>query len=341
MKLRRKMIGLAVCSALLCVGGRSLLYAGDEDGQGQNQNQQGNADDPFHGKTDSGDDAHILPTPDILLGKNGAKPSFASKNTAGKATVFQAPYGSGNLINHGGPEISNASFYAVYWNSSVANSTQSTGYTTVSQQIQAFVLSFGSGNNYSGAPTDDFSIIQQYGTANPISSKLPLAGTLVDSKSNQSNISDSGIRNWLSGLFKAHRLTPSSSTLYGLYFPSGMKVSLNFFQSSCTYFCGYHSSYNYNGISIKYAVFPYLNCSGCSIGGLSVGDMLTIVSSHEIREAVSDPLGNAWYDSSGYEADDKCVWTNLYQMANGGFWVQPEFSNGGGIYPGPGCVVPF
>ena len=79
--------------------------------------------------------------------------------------------------------------------------------------------------------------------------------------------------------------------------------------------------------------------------------MLTIVGSHEIREAVTDPgdfNANAWYDASGYEADDKCAWHNLYQMTNGGFWIQPEYSNGGSssnsgfsaIYPGPGCVVP-
>jgi hypothetical protein len=50
----------------------------------------------------------------------------------------------------------------------------------------------------------------------------------------------------------------------------------------------------------------------------------------------------------GYEADDKCAWHNLYPMTNGGFWVQPEYSNGGttvnsgfeATYPGPGCVVP-
>jgi len=72
--------------------------------------------------------------------------------------------------------------------------------------------------------------------------------------------------------------------------------------------------------------------------------MLTIVTSHEIREAVTDPLGNAWYDSKGNEADDKCVWHNLYKIAGTGFWVQPEFSQGGTVngiaYPGPGCVVP-
>jgi hypothetical protein len=74
--------------------------------------------------------------------------------------------------------------------------------------------------------------------------------------------------------------------------------------------------------------------------------MLTIVTIHETRESVTDSLGTAWFDSKGYEADDKCAWHNLYQTTAGGFWVQPEYSNGGtktpsGLtYPGPGCVVP-
>ena len=91
-------------------------------------------------------------------------------------------------------------------------------------------------------------------------------------------------------------------------------------------------------------MFPYLDCNACKLSGLTVADMITIVGSHEIREAVTDPMLNAWYDNSGYEADDKCAWHNLYRTANGGFVVQPEFSNGGanGVappYPGPGCVV--
>jgi len=122
--------------------------------------------------------------------------------------------------------------------------------------------------------------------------------------------------------------------------------------ASCSAFCGYHSVFTYKGIQVKYAVFPYLNCSACFLSGLSVADMLTIVTSHEIRESVTDPADNgayAWYDYAGYEADDKCAWHHLYRTANGGFWVQPEYSNGGTrtdrnlfttTYPGPGCVVP-
>ena len=33
------------------------------------------------------------------------------------------------------------------------------------------------------------------------------------------------------------------------------------------------------------------------------------VMSHELEEAVSDPLLNAWYDSNGEESADKCAWT--------------------------------
>ena len=46
---------------------------------------------------------------------------------------------------------------------------------------------------------------------------------------------------------------------------------------------------------------------------------------HETREAVTDPLGNAWYDSSGNEADDKCAWTSLF--LENGYGYQPEWSN--------------
>jgi len=94
---------------------------------------------------------------------------------------------------------------------------------------------------------------------------------------------------------------------------------------------------------VKYAVFPYTDCRACSLTGKAVADILTIVSSHEIRESVTDADGTAWWDAAGYEADDKCAWHNLYQMERDGkptFWVQPEYSNGGNGFPGPGCVVP-
>ena len=110
----------------------------------------------------------------------------------------------------------------------------------------------------------------------------------------------------------------STSIIYGVYMPAGMKVMMSGGGASCSTFCGYHGHFNYGGLDIRYAVFPYLDCNACKVSGLTVADMITIVASHEIREAVTDPMLNAWYDSSGYEADDKCAWHNLYRMANRG-----------------------
>lgn len=43
------------------------------------------------------------------------------------------------------------------------------------------------------------------------------------------------------------------------------------------------------------------------------------VMAHELSEAVSDPQGNAWYDSAGEENGDKCAWNfgSYYTAPNG------------------------
>ena len=84
--------------------------------------------------------------------------------------------------------------------------------------------------------------------------------------------------------------------------------------------------------------------SDCVMRAVRPGDERGV---YQICLKTGDNGQNAWYDSAGYEADDKCAWHNLYQTTSGGFWVQ-EFSNGGTItasgftasYPGTGCVVP-
>ena len=151
------------------------------------------------------------------------------------------------------------------------------------------------------------------------------------------SISDSGVQSYLSGLFNAGRVFANTNTVYGVYLPQGTVSTLGRYRS-CTSYCGYHSSYTYNGITVLYAVLPYNDCSGCSLSGKTVVDMMTIVTSHEIREAITDPVNAWWESSSGYEDDDKCAWHNLYQQT-GGAWVQPEYSNALAGWP-RGCVTP-
>lgn len=299
---------------------------------------------PFVDHSDTGETLHVLPAPAAIRSPRDTGPTMAPP--ANEAAVYPGSYGSGLLVNHGGPVMSNAGFWAVYWNDSVANSTQtSLGYATLAAQMDAFVTRFGNDSPYSSlATTDDFSVVQQYGAS--ISSTVTNWGAFVAKERTKSSISDSGIRNFIAGLFNSGKVPAATNIIYGVYLPAGMKVTMSG-GASCSTFCGYHGHFNYGGADIRYAVFPYLNCNACSLSGLSVADMMTIVASHEIREAVTDPQLNAWYDNQGYEADDKCAWHNLYRMAEGGFAVQPEYSNGGGTapgggsYPGAGCVVPI
>lgn len=326
----------AVTAALAIVVGSAVYTAAKEGGN------------PFIDHADTGELIHVLPTPASIRSPRDTQPTEAPP--ANGTAVYAASYGSGKLVDHGGHEIANAGFTGIYWNTKVSDSQQtSLGYGTIKDQIQAFVSDFPDNNNWSNSTLDDYTLVQQYGSHTSIAPTIAI-DMYLDSQPSQSSISDSSIRKYLTNLFANGKLVPHANMVYGIYFPPGMKVTLQG-GASCSSFCGYHSHFTYNGIQIKYASFPYLNCNGCSLAGKSVADMLTIVTSHEIREAVTDPGDNnvnAWYDAAGYEADDKCAWHNLYQMTTGGFWVQPEYSNGGTItasgftatYPGPGCVVP-
>lgn len=300
----------------------------------------------FQDHSDNGEVIHVLPTPASVRSPRDTAPTDApvSNGTA----VFPPSFGSGPLRDHGGPQIANASFQLVFWNVAVAGSTQtSLGYARIQDQLFAFAGAFSDGARWDGSATDDYTIVQQYGSRWAIAATLGAPAPLVDAQPTQGQISDSAIRSYLGGLFDAGRLAPSESVVYGVFFPPGMRIRSGG-GSSCTSFCAYHGHFLRGTQQIKYAVFPYLNCGGCSLAGKSVADMLTITASHEVREAVTDPELNAWFDAAGYEADDKCAWHNLYQMSSGGFWVQPEYSNGGTVtasgftatYPGPGCVVP-
>jgi hypothetical protein len=273
---------------------------------------------------DNGELVHVLPTPASVQADHDSQPRFAPTN-GGYLSTALASYGTvpGHLDNHGGGVMGSGNkFFQIYYTVDTANKLQST--------ISGFVGAF------SGS-SPGMTTLGQYG----VSSSIASGGTYSDPVNTAPRrISDSQIQSYLSGLFSGGKVAADTSTIYGVYLPQGTK-STNGGSASCTSYCGYHGSYTYNGKTIKYAVFPYLDCRGCMLSGATTADMETVVTSHEIREALTDPV-NAWWEStSGYEADDKCAWHNLYRIS--GYLVQPEFSNSD-LAPGqsqPGaCVFP-
>jgi hypothetical protein len=276
-------------------------------------------------KGDNGETVRVLPPPAAVQAQENHGMGTQVPTAMNGYSVFSPSYGDnpGLLSDHGGSVMSNASFFAVYYNSQPASVLQS--------GINSFVT------NFSGSDPGMTVITQYSKSGNAISSTLGNAGSFVDNQPTPRRISDSSIQSYLASKFNAGQIAFSTSRIYGVYLPQGTVSTLGQYRS-CTSYCGYHSSFNYNGQTAIYAVFPYNDCSGCSLSGKTVLNMETIVTSHEIREAITDPV-NAWWEStSGYEADDKCAWHNLYQQT-GGAWVQPEYSNALAGWP-RGCVTP-
>lgn len=112
----------------------------------------------------------------------------------------------------------------------------------------------------------------------------------------------------------------TANTLYFVYLAPGVRVTQGG-SASCQAFCGYHDNI---GGKIFYAVMPYPNCQGC-LGALSILDALTSTSSHELCEAITDPIpGQGWYNDTAGEIGDICAWKTK-KLA--GYTVQLEWSN--------------
>jgi hypothetical protein len=115
----------------------------------------------------------------------------------------------------------------------------------------------------------------------------------------------------------------TTNSLYFFFLPPGVQV-LQGGSASCKDFCGYHDATSNN---VFYAVMPYPGCSGCT-GGLAVADALTSTSSHELCEAITDPIpGQGWYDDNNGEIGDICAWKT---RTLGNYTIQLEWSNNAG-----------
>lgn len=136
------------------------------------------------------------------------------------------------------------------------------------------------------------------------------------------SVTDSAIQHFLNREISTNPAfpKPNANLLYFVYLPPGVAV-IQGGSKSCQAFCGYHSDV---GGKTFYAAMPYANCKGC-LGGLTTFDALTGTSSHELCEAITDPVpGRGWYDDVHGEIGDICAW-QFKRL--GAYNVQLEWSN--------------
>jgi hypothetical protein len=230
-----------------------------------------------------------------------------------------------NLTYHNGDVINTAKVVLIFWGPTWASGGSDNG---TAQNIQAFRNQLGTSSHYS-------MLTQYYDTSAHINTSN-LAGSQADwfdttnALPSTGNVTDSTVRAEVNRYLNGHGAA-NSSTIYEVFLPkfvpgtTKLVYSSDGSSTSCggpgLAYCAYHSN---NG-SIKYAIEPYPSCSGCQASGWTVAQNFEHFTVHETREAVTDPLGTGWWDSSGEEADDKCAWTGLF--TSGGYGYQPEWSN--------------
>jgi hypothetical protein len=250
------------------------------------------------------------------LGLSGAASASASTHTTHvlKPRTYGAPLAGSNLINHGGPVQTGARVYIDFWGWGSDPSGEQTYLTNFLASI--------SGNAWLNSVT-------QYGASTSVS----LGGTWSDTASIPSHPTDAQIQSEASRAVSHFGAGSSVNVQIVVATPTGHYTS-----GFGTQWCAYHGAISANP-NTTYTNLPYMTDAGSSCGAGSVTgkalDGVSIVEGHELAEAITDPLLNAWYDSSGQENADKCAWTGLHTISTsrGTFAVQPLWSNAAG-----GCV---
>lgn len=228
---------------------------------------------------------------------------------------------------------SSASTTAIFWGGSWGTYTgdKMSGLDSLYQGV--------GGSNYLGTTTE------YTDSTGPVVNSLSYMGHFVDGgNAPRKAPSTSDVLGVVAATLQANSKAPVANGYYPVYSdqPRGHAN-----------YCAWHSWGTIGTTLVQFAFFFNLDGDpGCTpqvkydahSQGLSA---LANVSGHELSEMVTDPRGNAWYDSSGAEIADKCAWTfgkSAVAFGSTSWTIQGNWSNsvanagGSTSYNGTGCI---
>lgn len=239
------------------------------------------------------------------------------------------------IYYHGGPVIHGGTYIYFIWYGNWSGNT-------------AMTILPNLANSIGGSPY--FNINTTYlDTTGAVTNAVTFGGQASVAESTYgTSLSDSSIQSIVAYAL-SHALLPYNPN--GVYFVLTSK-DVNETSGFCTQYCGWHTYGTINGSNVKYAFVgnPDRCPSACeeqsasSPNGNPGADGMASIISHELEEATTDPMLNAWYDRRGYENADKCAWTfgatqrasngSLYNVTLGGlqYLIQQNWVNANGGY---------
>jgi hypothetical protein len=278
-----------------------------------------------------------------------------------------APFAGGPLVYHGGPIMRRATLYAIFWIPLTLQTGGPTGMPVAYQNLQTRLLADYTAHGIDNNNTQYYEILGSttayIQNASGVSLTSGLAGSFVDNAPYPASgcsdaatpgncITDAQIQAEIQKVISLAGWTAGPNKMFLLFTSSGEGSCLDSSGTACAYrqYCSYHSAI---GTSVIYSNLPFGNLSVCQVAGTPspnghpAADAVTDVATHEITEAITDPFGTAWFDSSGMEIGDICNFNygangwdagNANQMWNGNFYeVQQVYDNhvGACVQDGP------
>jgi hypothetical protein len=263
---------------------------------------------------------------------------------------------TGPLEYHGGPIMPNVATFAIFWIPAALQNGAPTGMSATYRPILKRLLTDYPAHGIDNNSTQYFEAIGapayihntgRFGGAFVDTSPYP-ASRCADPMTPGNCLTDVQIRNEIRKVIARTGWLVGLNRVFLLFTSSGEGSCIDSSNAQCAYapggYCAYHSNVGTGPTkAIIYANLPYGETSVCQISdvpspnGDPAADDAATTTSHELTEAITDPLGTAWFTFQGNEIGDLCAYkygtltwdsSMANEMWNGNFYLlQQEFDN--------------
>jgi hypothetical protein len=236
-------------------------------------------------------------------------PALAERRPFSLDQMSHSETGTANVSYYGGPVIGRVKVNLVFWGDGVAPKTQA--------QLEAFYRGIVDStyiDQLSEYATNIRAGDGREGTGQTIGRGSLGAALTIAPVNKNTRLTQADLEQELEAQIRSGGLPkPDGDSLYMIHFPDGYRISISFGESCSAWFADHEVYRSKNAGNVAYAVFP------CESGDSNNFANLTFAASHELAEAITDPLSPlrgeplafpvGWLRGDGEEVGDLCTGT--------------------------------